>query len=746
MVKGSSAITFYREVDDAIARNPPNVGDLVVLKKLCEAVEADDKSAVARLTRELVNLSGVEDPLHAISYELFHAVMARILLSGWFEEFDLLINWPQTRFGTKNERVADNWNGIVTIVKEQPRSLGLLTEQNREKEWQRTLNGLDGAMRHFAKVDLPPAARMGAPPEGPTFYERILPEQLLETIEQFYRILQILFQQMLELAVVKLERDNNDAAGLRKLQDLQLSLWILLSPKDIQNDVKIKTVLDEQKVQNNRRTMVLNKMIRVAEFRYGRSGARPHRFLDAFPPHASRSVIFNSLDREDREEPYVRGERIGSIQVSRDRQLAYFLVTYGHTWDPNQRLTQAHLFRRALIKGRHGGRLRLVENDELIAFLYSFFAETLAEFTRQAPTAVDKSKAGVNAWRATVDMASVYFGQVTTHSRLNLTEGPPNYLTHTFPRNLIGRLLQDCGVHAVRSAYILLSVLNRINGVHAELAGPIRARWVRLPLHVGMLIQTGNFGVVVQHNEYASVTDNDELSSIRTAWERQPHESDPSDPNDATLKFHEDLTANGFSSDLDMPISSIPILEAGEPVTTHTIWNSYQKKVVPSQLFTRLVGASNAPQYQFDVRYLRLSELEREWYNRHVLRFWNTECFAIWESWASVLTSTKISDKEYEKHKQAYMKGLNEALDRVEDSYEQQIRPKKDELSDALRADSRLLLPRVRIVSAARLETVLPAVEKVVDHLNEISQPGFRLKPDFAPPFARKEEVLLEVP
>ncbi len=48
MVKGSSAITFYREWDDGIARNPPNVGDLVVLKKLCEAVEVDD----SRLSRD----------------------------------------------------------------------------------------------------------------------------------------------------------------------------------------------------------------------------------------------------------------------------------------------------------------------------------------------------------------------------------------------------------------------------------------------------------------------------------------------------------------------------------------------------------------------------------------------------------------------------------------------------------------------------------------------------------------------
>ena len=91
------------------------------------------------------------------------------------------------------------------------------------------------------------------------------------------------------------------------------------------------------------------------------------------------------------------------------------------------------------------------------------------------------------------------------------------------------------------------------------------------------------------------------------------------------------------------------------------------------------------------------------------------------------------------------MKVLNEALDRVEDCYKKKIRLKKNELSKALRAENNVLLPGVRIVSAARLETVLPAVEKAADHLNDFSQPNFGLKPDFVPPLGRKQEVLSEV-
>jgi hypothetical protein len=49
MANGSGARIFYQEVIDAIAQNPPNVDDLVVLRDLCRAVDAGDKPAVSRL-------------------------------------------------------------------------------------------------------------------------------------------------------------------------------------------------------------------------------------------------------------------------------------------------------------------------------------------------------------------------------------------------------------------------------------------------------------------------------------------------------------------------------------------------------------------------------------------------------------------------------------------------------------------------------------------------------------------------
>lgn len=728
---------FYQEVVDAIARNPPDVGDLVVLRDLCSAVDAGDKPAASRLARDLTQLSGIEDPLHSISAELYDALRARILLLGWFDEFDLLMYWDQTHFGEKDQNVASNWDGILKIVKLKPQSLQLLRQLDHEKEWQRALNGLEGALRHMARVKLPPPPPpvIGPGYEGPARYETVLPEALGDATEQFFRVLQTLFQQMLESAVTRLERDSADALALRKLQALQTSL-----------DAFLEGAPTNLPLPPERARRSLNKTVRVAEVRYGRGRATHHRFLDAFPRYESRSVVFHSLDREDKE-PHVRGERLRHVVKTRTRQLAFYFDAYGHPPDPKESPSALHDRRRTLIKTKHGGRLKLAGNDDLVALLSNFFDEELTETLRQAGTNLTKAEVGVRAWHKTAALCERYLGQLTSHSRLNLTEGPPNYLTHQFPRNLGGRLFHDCGVYAVRMAYALLAVLDSINRLHPGLAGTIRARWVRLPLHVGVMIESSTFGLTVQHNDHLFPIDNDKLQEVRDEWlGRRGNDTDPADADALTLKFFEDVAASAFSSDLDMPIGSTLVLRTGEPVTTQSIWNSYQKKVVPSQLFTRLVGARNAPQYQFDKRYLELSEVEREWFNKDVRRFWNVECKGAWDRWREALIGASNRPAELIRHKLEYAEDLFESKNKLITSYEEEILPQKKRLSSDLRADNRLLLPGVRIVRAARIGTVLPAVTRVEDHIREMFDSGFRFRSDFVPPFARRDEELLEVP
>jgi hypothetical protein len=742
MANGSGAAVFYQEVVDAIAKNPPDVAHLVVLRDLCSAVDAGNRLAASRLAKDLSNLSGIEGPLFAISSELFYTLMARILLQGWFEELDVLLDWNQSRFGSREADVATKWQGILMIVKEEPQSIGLsslfvphlLLVLHREEEWKRALNGLKGALRHLAKVERP-KMKVGDPPSPPTHHEVDIPFHLDKAVEQFFRLLQMLIQQMLELALMRLERDSDDVHVLRKLQGMQAELLAVLE--------------EEKQRPKEKKERTLFRTIRVAEFRYGRAGTNLHRFLDAFPRHQSRSVVFHSLDREDKNEPAVRGEKIWNMHRSRTRQIEFCLMAYGHPRRPGDAPSEWDRSRRALIKSKHGGRLKLTGNDDIVAFLGTVFEEKFAELTGPGRDSSLKDEASVIAWRTTVDVYNRYFGQLTSHSRLNLTEGPPNYLTHAFPRNIGGRLFHDCGVYAVRSVYTLLSVLEWINRVHPNLTGDVTARWVRLPLHVGVLITIRKFGLLLQHNDHLVAIDNDNVLEVRRQWlaNRPDYDSDPFGPYEETLKFHEDLSASAFSSDLDMPVVSTPVLGAGEPVTIQTIWNSYQRKVVPPQLFSGLVGAPNAPQYQFDNRYLKLSEAERVWFNENVVVFWNEVCNAIWTRWGGALTDARVNNNSVAlaEKKQGYTEELMKGLGLVIQSYKK-ILSEKQQLSLDVRADTKLLLPGIRIVASVRIGTVLPAARNIMDHINDVSKPEFRFPPGFVPPFANPDKELMEVP
>lgn len=739
MASGSGATPFFKEVEDAIKANPPHVSDLIVLRDLCREVDAGKKPAASKLTDQLLQLDGTEDPLHAISYELFHALLARVLVQGWLSEFGLLLGWEQTLFGSRDVKVAAKWEGIIKIVRDDPESLGLVSRSNFEQAWMRAVNGLAGAIADFRDVRLPTPATMGAPPIDPPDEERVLPRQLLQAIEEFFRAIEMQFQLILELATLRLEQDPEDVVVLRQLQALQRFLEAKLPPL--------------QDPPNDKMNRVLLMKIRIAEVKYGVGRGASHRFLDAFRPYASRSVVFSSLDREERDRPTIRGEMLGAIHASRLRQIGFYLASYGHPWSPDARATPAHLQRRSLIRGRLGGHLQLLDRDAAVTFLAAFFED---RFQAYSAVGADPSQAGENAWYETVNQWSLALSQTCSHSRHNLTEGPPNYLEHAFPRNLAGRLLHDCGVFAVRTAFTLLSVLDRIERSHPGAAGSVETFWVRFPLHVGLLIDS-QLGVVVAHNEHALALGYRDVETTRAAWKdmgpngSQPNkvanDSDPTDPIQARHKFLEDVSASLFSSDLDMPVTSTPALKPKEPVTVRSIWNSYEQKVVPSQLFTDLVGAPNTPQYQFDRRYLVVSEIEREWYNRTVVTFWNVECNKIWAEASKVLLDPRATAKARADRITTYDTELNEALDRVQESYRTEIVAKeKQPLSKALRDDPKLLLRGVRIVASARIETKLPSEQKIVRHLDEIKDPNFVFTPDYLPPFAKPEEALSVVP
>ena len=83
---------------------------------------------------------------------------------------------------------------------------------------------------------------------------------------------------------------------------------------------------------------------------------------------------------------------------------------------------------------------------------------------------------------ATVGLLQGYLNAFTTHTPYNLDEFGDNYLARTFPRAMTGQLIHDCGVYALRVAYMLSLVREELH---------LTFRAAIMPVHVGLVISFG---------------------------------------------------------------------------------------------------------------------------------------------------------------------------------------------------------------------------------------------------------------
>ena len=84
-----------------------------------------------------------------------------------------------------------------------------------------------------------------------------------------------------------------------------------------------------------------------------------------------------------------------------------------------------------------------------------------------------------DAYRETVEFVGRYLRAFTVHSPYNLEDFGANYLNRKFPRALTGQIIHDCGVYALRVAY-MLSLLRDDLG--------LTFHFVRLPFHFALVI------------------------------------------------------------------------------------------------------------------------------------------------------------------------------------------------------------------------------------------------------------------
>lgn len=97
---------------------------------------------------------------------------------------------------------------------------------------------------------------------------------------------------------------------------------------------------------------------------------------------------------------------------------------------------------------------------------------------------------GSEALDSVIKELQAYFEAFTVHSDYNIEDINPRFINQKFPRALTGEVIQDCGIYAMRVAYIL-SLIGTELGLHFY--------WVKLPIHVALVI-TGPAGLSGDEN------------------------------------------------------------------------------------------------------------------------------------------------------------------------------------------------------------------------------------------------------
>ena len=185
---------------------------------------------------------------------------------------------------------------------------------------------------------------------------------------------------------------------------------------------------------------------------------RRGRYLDVFTPKAkARSIgftFYDTLQKEGDEKQLA----LGRIWRHRHNQIELLERLYG--------VGKANAENATVLKQLGG--LRLHNNDDWRRFL-------IAKFEAAEQRLGDKGK----ALSEVINLLKAYLQAFTIHTPYNIEEFGDNYLTRSFPRALTGQLIHDCGVYALRIAYALSLIKDRLK---------LRFRFIRLPAHVGLVI------------------------------------------------------------------------------------------------------------------------------------------------------------------------------------------------------------------------------------------------------------------
>ncbi|NOQ47406.1 MAG: hypothetical protein GQ559_12210 [Desulfobulbaceae bacterium] len=127
-----------------------------------------------------------------------------------------------------------------------------------------------------------------------------------------------------------------------------------------------------------------------------------------------------------------------------------------------------------------------------------------------------------------------------------------------------------------------------------------------------------------------------------------------------------------------MPLIRTALKGVSTPPKKGQIDRAYKKQVSNNYrtLFHPNIERKGSDIFEFDLKYLEALKSHNEWYNDNVLAFWNIHAPKLFKK----ASENDALRKDAESRKR-YANALEKLLKEVEDKYDNDVRPKKDELS-----------------------------------------------------------------
>jgi hypothetical protein len=360
-----------------------------------------------------------------------------------------------------------------------------------------------------------------------------------------------------------------------------------------------------------------------------------------------------------------------------------------------------------------GGTMRLDNDDDWRDFVIKKYRALTT-----GAGAVDKA----TALTAVMKLLYDYLELFTIHARFtniyDQGDFKDAYFNKPFPRTLSGQLIHDCGVYAMRVAYILSLVRDELS---------LSFRYIRLPAHVGLVITGKDLPLYIAHNNHFSERSVKELDDLRAGWKAMAptfaaeHKDTPIDEE----QFVGELASARFiSGSLATPFrfSEVPGSAKTAIGTQKALWKDYQEKVSKDVL-----GPGTKPKKgedPFQTRYLGITQRYLEAHNFYTVPFWNEQAPAAWTELVTALekAGTELTGKALGELVQVYLAQLA-AGEKAVNAARKRINESEASIGTELRADPKLRAKDTRLSRENAItltpgwQTTLSDYRKVVEAL-----------------------------